>query len=217
MFTPPPPPQYTIILLRHGESIGNAEGRHQGQSDFPLTERGRQQAQALAARWQREKRAFDRVITSPLTRAHQTAEIVAAALQAPIEMDPAWLERDVGLLSGQRPEEALRQHPRPAFIHPYQPIGETGEGQWALFLRAGHAIQTLMRRPPGRYLIVSHGGILNMALYAILGLTPHANFTGPRFRFNNTSFATLTYTPEQHAWRVLGLNDRQHWQAPDDE
>jgi hypothetical protein len=58
---------------------------------------------------------------------------------------------------------------------------------------------------------------LNMFMYAILGIIPQANFYGPRFRFGNTAFATLTYTPNQHKWAVLGLNNRNHWQNEEDE
>lgn len=214
MFTSPPTrPIYTVILLRHGESVGNYEGRHQGQSEFPLTEIGISQSRALARRWKREKANFDCIFSSPLRRAQQTATILVEALQTRLEFEPLWMERDNGLLAGLRPEEASETYPRPPFIHPYQAIGETGESQWELYLRAGQALQKMLAQPPGRYLVVSHGGILNMALYAILGISPQANFTGPRFRFGNTAFATLTYHPNEHKWSVLGINDRGHWKG----
>jgi hypothetical protein len=54
-----------------------------------------------------------------------------------------------------------------------------------------------------------------MVLYAMLGIVPQADFHGPRFRFQNTGFATLTYEPHQHKWRVLGINDRGHWHDED--
>ncbi len=210
--TPPNPVRYHLTLLRHGESVGNAEGKHQGQSDFPLTEKGEAQVSALAERWFNEKKCFDLLISSPLSRARGTAEILAEALNLTLELNPLWMERDNGLLAGLRPEEAIASYPRPPFIHPYLPIGQTGESQWELYLRAGKAIQDLLHHPPGNYLIVSHGGILNMVLYAILGITPQANFYGPRFRFGNTAFATLSYNPGEHKWYVHGLNDRVHWQ-----
>ena len=74
------PQPFYITLLRHGESVGNAESRWQGQSDFPLTDKGRAQARMLAERWQRENVKFDFLVTSPLTRARETAEIIASAL-----------------------------------------------------------------------------------------------------------------------------------------
>ena len=78
---------YQVTLLRHGESIGNFEGRHQGQADFPLTERGRQQVNALVNRWIAEKKPFDLVISSPLARARETAEIIASSLGVPLELE----------------------------------------------------------------------------------------------------------------------------------
>jgi len=211
----PPASYYLIYLLRHGESIGNAEGLHQGQKDFPLTPTGRSQARALAKRWKKERMTFSLIISSPLLRARQTAEIIADSLEIPTGFDQDWMERDNGLLSGLRPEEAVEIYPRPDFIPPYQAIGETGESQWELYIRASRAVQSLIKRPPGRYLVVSHGGLLNMAFYAILGIAPQANFTGPRFRFGNTAFAILTYHPGQHKWSVLSVNDHRHWRELD--
>jgi 2,3-bisphosphoglycerate-dependent phosphoglycerate mutase len=201
---------YTILLLRHAQSVGNAAGYYQGQSDFPLNETGIRQAQMLARRWKAEKLNFDEIITSPLSRAQQTAEIIGEALKAPVSLDPNWMERNNGRLAGLRPDQIAEQYPRPAFIHPYWPIGETGESQWELYLRAGRAVQDLLNRPPGRYLVVSHGGILNLTMYTILGIVPQANLQGPRFRFRNTAFATLEYNPERHIWSLLGINDHRH-------
>jgi len=207
---------HSIVLLRHGESVGNAEERFQGQYDFPLTERGRAQARALADRWYEEGMQFDRCVASPLLRAAQTAETVASRLNLPLELDPLWKELDNGALAGLKSDEAAERYPRPAFIHPYLHIGNTGESRWEVYLRAGRAVQSLLDRPAGRYLVVAHGGILNMALYAILGIPVQADYTGPTFRFENTSFATLTYTPGEHHWRLIGLNDRAHWRQADD-
>src|SRR6476659_3838971 len=89
-------PVYNFVFLRHGESIGNAESRWQGQSDYALTERGRKQAQALANRWKSEGAKFDAIISSPLVRAKETAEIIASALDVTVEFDPILLERNIG-------------------------------------------------------------------------------------------------------------------------
>jgi broad specificity phosphatase PhoE len=206
---------YTITLLRHAQSVGNAEGYHQGQSDFPLTELGCAQAQAVAERWQAEGTRFDQLISSPLLRARQSAEIIAEVLGLEITYDELWMERDNGQLAGLRVEEAAERFPQPDFLHPYQPVGETGETPWELYLRAGRAVSSLLRRPPGSYLVVSHGGLLNQVLYAVLGIAPQANFQGPRFRFRNTAFTVLIYRPENHNWIVDRANDYAHW--PDQE
>jgi len=136
MTTPEPPsPIYHITFLRHGESVGNAEERFQGQADFPLTENGLAQAQALAERWLAEGVTFDLAISSPLARARQTAEIITGALRIPIEFDPNWMEINNGLLAGLSDEEAAERVPRPLFMTPYDHFGKTGESRWELYLR----------------------------------------------------------------------------------
>jgi len=205
---------HEFILLRHGESVGNAEDYYQGQHDFELTERGRGQAQALAERWAAEGTTFERIIASPLARARQTAEIINEALGLPLEFDPIWMERDNGKLAGLSHAEAAGKYPQPDFISPYEPIGETGEGQWSLYLRAAQALEKLMQLAPGRYLIVSHGGILNMLMLHVVGLAPQANFQGARFAFGNTGFSTVTFQPEMSRWIVTAVNDRSHLGTP---
>lgn len=203
---------YHFTFLRHGESVGNAEGRIQGQSDFPLTEAGRQQAQALASRWLAEGRSFDGVLSSPLLRCRETAEIIASLMGLDTTYDPLWMERDYGKLSGMLHAQAVKVEGRPLYAHPYQPVGETGESLWDLYLRGGQAVRSLLRIEPGKILVVSHGGILNMALYAILGIAPQAYLRGARFVFDNAAFAEFSYHPAESIWRVEALNDRNHWQ-----
>lgn len=207
---------YKITLLRHGESEGNAFGYYQGQNESPLTPVGEAQSVALARRWLAEGVCFDRIISSPQARARRTAEIIAEHLNAPLELDALWMERDCGLLTGLSHEQAEAFYPRPAFIHPYMHIGQTGESVWESYLRAGRGVQSLLDRPPGRYLVVAHGAILNMAMYAILGIAPQANFNGPRFRFRNTAFANLSYDPAGHEWTLESINDRAHWSDEND-
>jgi 2,3-bisphosphoglycerate-dependent phosphoglycerate mutase len=193
---------HQITFLRHGESVGNAENRFQGHADFPLTERGREQAAGLAARWKAESLAFALCIASPLLRARETAEIIAGTLGIPLEFDPIWKELDNGLIAGLNHEEAAERVPPPEFMTPYTHFGRTGESRWEVFLRAGRGLQALLDRPPGHYLVVSHGGILNMALYGALSISPQADFTGPRFSFGNTGFARLRYEHTSHNWRL---------------
>ena len=202
---------YSITFLRHGESVGNLENRFQGQADFPLTGTGRAQAQALAERWHTEGRTFERVFSSPLARARETAEIICAALNAPLELDPEWMEINNGLLAGLSDEEANQAVPRPQFMTPYTRFGRTGESRWEVYLRAGKNIQRILDRAPGCYLVTAHGGILNMTMYAVLRIPIQADFSGPRFMFHNTTFATFTYEPGHHTWRMLNFDPRPHW------
>jgi 2,3-bisphosphoglycerate-dependent phosphoglycerate mutase len=205
------PKSFYLTLLRHGESVGNAESRWQGQADFPLTEKGRAQAYALAERWKSENVKFDHLISSPLLRAKETAIIIASALDLKIEIEPLWLERNNGEFAGLTAYEVRQNFSHPEFTTPYDPVGFDGEGDWELFLRAGQALHNLLKREPARYLIVSHGGLLNQVMHAVVGMAPQANNTGTRFRFENTAFAQLVYFPHQHRWAIDKLNDHAHW------
>lgn len=201
---------YEFTFLRHAESVGNAEPFYQGQSEFPLTEKGITPAQTLANRWKNDGVVFDRIISSPLGRAKQTAEIVQSSLEVPLSLDPVWMERHNGVLSGLSHQEAEQVFPRPEFISLYDPIGGSGESDWELYLRAVKALTGLLKNPPGRYLIVSHGGLLNKAMAAILGVPLSPNLAGVRLRFANTGFYQLAYSLEENLWRVHQLNDPRH-------
>ena len=84
-----------LILVRHGESTGNAEGRLLGRIDAPLTERGRAQARALAP----SVAGATRLVSSPLARAQETARGLGTGL--PVEVDERWVEVDYGELDGR--------------------------------------------------------------------------------------------------------------------
>lgn len=209
---------FDIIFLRHGESVGNAESRWQGQADFPLTDKGREQARALGDRWLAEGQSFDYILASPLKRAKETADIIGNGLKLPVETDPIWMERNIGDVAGMTGEEVNQRFPIRNDITPFAPIiGGEGEGNWELYLRAGRALQGLINREPGKYLVVSHGGLLNQVMHAVVGITPHAGFSGPRFRFTNTGFAHLTYRAHSHQWQINAINDRSHWNGKESD
>jgi broad specificity phosphatase PhoE len=209
---------FDIVFLRHGESVGNFERRWQGQADFPLTDMGREQAQALGKRWLAESKSFDHVFASPQKRAKETADIIASMLELPVETDEIWMERNIGQAAGLTGEEVNQRFPMRNNVTPFAPIiGDDGEGNWELYLRAGRALHGLLNREPGEYLVVSHGGLLNQMMHAVIGITPQAGFSGPRFRFKNTGFAHLTYHPHSHHWRVHTVNDRSHWNGKDSD
>jgi len=203
--------KYNITLLRHAESTGNAAGRLQGQNNAPLTKEGERQAKALAKYWKDHGDKYDLIISSPQERARSTAQIIAKTLCIALQFDPAWMERAFGILEGVPFSEMLEQNPPPDFFHPYDQIGESGECLMDLYLRASKSVQNLLNNPPGSYLIVSHGALLNMAMYSILGLSPHNYVRGPRFHFKNTGFLEFTYEPDTRVWRVLSFNSHPHW------
>jgi len=197
---------YLITLLRHGESEGNSSGVLQGQSDYPLTATGVEQAEQLASYWKSEDTKFDLIVSSPLQRASKTAEIIANCMKVPVEYDPAWKERNFGRLQGANLRELDQQVPPVDFFHPYEPIGGNGESQLDLYTRACQALQKIIRQPAGSYLVVSHGGILNKVLYVIMGITPQGHYNSPIFHFGNTGYAQLRYNSSSRQWAVINLN-----------
>jgi broad specificity phosphatase PhoE len=199
---------YFITLLRHGESEGNLSGVLQGQSDYPLTPSGAEQAHRLASSWKAGGMQFDLMISSPLLRASQTAEILAASLQVPIEYDPAWKERNFGHFQDIKFDEIKQKIPAVDFFHPYHAIGENGESQLDLYTRACLALQNILRLPSGSYLVVSHGGILNKVLYAIMGITPQGHYNSPIFHFGNCGYAQFRYNSSTRQWAVIALNNQ---------
>jgi broad specificity phosphatase PhoE len=195
-----------ITFLRHGESEGNQSGLLQGQTDYPLTPVGVEQAKALASYWNSQEMKFDLIISSPLVRASQTAEIIANRMQVLIEFDPAWKERNFGLLQGAGLQEIDHRTPPVDFFHPYDPIGDNGESQLDLYIRAAQALQSIIRQPAGSYLVVSHGGILNKAMYVVMGITPQGHYNSLIFHFGNTGYAQLRYFSLSRQWTIISLN-----------
>src|SRR5699024_6004320 len=88
----------TIRLIRHGETNWNKEGRIQGKTDIPLNETGRIQAEECAASLKHSE--WDIIISSPLKRAKQTAEIINKNLHLPIMEMSAFAERNYGDAEG---------------------------------------------------------------------------------------------------------------------
>ncbi len=192
-----------ITFLRHGRSRADDEDVHEGRYDSPLTELGRRQAEQRAAGWLARGLGFDRIVASPLARAQETAHIIAAALGAPVETDPDWMEMDNGPLAGLSWAEAAARYPQPAFRNPYTPYCGSGESDWECYCRAVRAVERVVRHGPGRYLVVSHGGILNDCLRSLSGAGPTVNRSGLRFAFGDTGYARFLYRPEKHQWVLL--------------
>src|ERR1700747_2916865 len=96
-----------LIMVRHGESEGNRDRRFTISPDVPLTDLGREQARAVAARIAR-RFAPSCVISSPFRRARQTSEIIAGELGLPIEVVHDLHERNLGVLKGES-YDVLRQ------------------------------------------------------------------------------------------------------------
>lgn len=195
-----------ITFMRHGRSLADDEGVHEGRYDSPLTDVGREQVGDRAGQWKREGVRFDLIVHSTLARAAESARIVQGALGGHLEADPDWMEVDNGPLAGLLFDEAEARYPTPDVHTPYQPhvpsVGE-GESLWDLRGRAVRALQRVVLKGPGRYLVVAHGGVLNEALRSIVGAPPPATGHGPVFRFGDAGYAVFRCDPETHAWTLM--------------
>lgn len=164
----------TILIARHGQSDWNEEKRWQGHADRPLTERGRQQAQALADRLAHIE--LDAVYSSDLQRARDTAAVVAESQGLELQQLSELREVDVGSWSGLTRAEAEERFPE-GFArwrdgYPGWKDGETYEAMTDRVLRAVDAIA--VEHEGNRVLVVSHGGPIRAMHAAALGLDVHA-------------------------------------------
>jgi broad specificity phosphatase PhoE len=148
----------TIYLARHGESDWNAANRFQGHSDRPLTDFGREQAQALGELVAAEN--VEAVYSSPLKRALETALIVAARSGLEVVEDEDLCEVDTGSWSGLSRAEVQERFPEGFDRWTSGGAGwEDGESYEEMAERVLAAVNRIAAaHPGGRVLIVSHGG-----------------------------------------------------------
>src|SRR4030088_1665762 len=145
-----------LLLVRHGETDWNAEGKLQGHTDRPLNDYGRRQAQALAER--RAGDSIDAVYASDLSRARETAEILGEKLGLPVLVDPDLREKNWGNWEGLTSDERLH----------IEFEGETSEAHRD---RTLNAVQRIVERhPDGRVVVVTHGGSLRRIQAAVSGV-----------------------------------------------
>lgn len=151
-----------IILIRHGETDWNDQGRIQGHLPVPLNARGMAQAEALAV-CMRET-AFDAVYSSDLLRARQTAEAIVRLTGHEIRFDERLREWDLGMLSGLLRTEAERDHPHITRIYRDYLVDDIipgGESIRQRFERITEAVSDIAAHHRGEsVLVVSHGGPL---------------------------------------------------------
>jgi probable phosphoglycerate mutase len=208
-----------LLLIRHAESEGNAQGRLQGRKEYPLTARGVVQAAALAQRLAVEPIAA--VYASPIRRALDTALAVGTQLGSEVIAEPRLQEYDFGdVLSGLTWQEIREQQPEilSALISgdsefPRYP-GE--EGRLAFRERVCAAVADIASRHSGddAVVVVTHAGPIVVYLMEALG----RNYSRPiPFSIDNASVTTVELaaspTPFQPAAVVTGINDTCHLAA----
>ncbi len=167
--------QQEIILIRHGQSTANASGVWQGQLDFPLSEEGRLQAAYTGHALVETK--ISGVYASPLSRAFETAEIVAreAGFSGEVVPLPGIMERHGGILEGHTWAEQEARNP--AFVEKFLSLPE--EERWALvgaetdeeiLVRFEKAISEILSRSQANpIVVVSHGGVMRAFLRHVFG------------------------------------------------
>jgi 2,3-bisphosphoglycerate-dependent phosphoglycerate mutase len=159
----------TIVLVRHGETNWNRERRYQGHADTPLNEDGRSQAAELAELLAAEQVTV--LYTSPLRRARETAEIIAARLGLQLRTLEALREIDVGGWEGLTIDEVRGRYPE-RFERDWHSGWEDGETYHELEQRVVPALVKLGSKHDGAHLVgVTHAGPIRAAIAASLGLS----------------------------------------------
>jgi probable phosphoglycerate mutase len=162
-----------VLLIRHGETAWNRDGRWQGHSDVPLSPQGYEQAARLATHLRQESPTVRTIYSSDLQRALETARVVAETLDAELVADAMWREIDVGNWSG-----LLRADIEKRYADDWRRIaaGEDlprggGETFCGFSERIIRALNDLRDRHEGETIaVVTHGGSIRAALLHVLGL-----------------------------------------------
>ncbi|MFC6881259.1 MULTISPECIES: histidine phosphatase family protein [Actinomadura] len=176
-----------LIILRHGETEWSRARRHTGRTDLPLTERGEEQARAVAPLL--AGRTIARVLASPAERARRTAELAGLRVD---EVDPDLWEWDYGGYEGIT-TAAIREG-RPGWFlwddgvvpgdadHPGESVERVGERVDAVIARAEPHLER------GDVVLVAHGHVLRVLTARRLGLDPAA---GRLFALDTGTLSTL--------------------------
>lgn len=205
-----------VYLVRHGETLWNAERRIQGQSDSPLTDKGETQARQVAER--AKALGITHIITSDLGRTRRTAEIIADICGCDVTLEPRLRELNMGVLE-RRPLDSLTEEEegwRRQLVNGTADgrIPE-GESMQELSGRMHAALAACLELPEGsRPLLVSHGMALGCLVSTILGLPAYAE---RRLRLRNCSISRIDY--QQSPWLASGwvvetAGDVSHLDAP---
>ncbi|HKZ08499.1 MAG TPA: histidine phosphatase family protein [Methylomirabilota bacterium] len=193
------PPARCILLIRHGETAGNAS-RIVQRPDVPLSPRGEAQAEALARRLASDG-GVARILSSDLARAVATAERLRIATGAPIEFDALLQERNFGDVRGTPYDQLDFDLFEPGYA---PPNGETWEVFHARVDQAWDRIRALSAATPGTLAVVTHGLVCRSiaARHVALG-------DGMRVpeKWDNTS---VTIVDARAPWRVSLLNCIAH-------
>ena len=195
------------FIVRHGETVWNAQGRIQGHTDISLSERGIQQAKLVAKRLAGV--SLDVAYSSDLARSAETARQILKQRTVPLHTTPRLREFNKGVFEGLTPEETGEQFPElfeASQVNDLDfapPGGETIRETSARM----NAIMTELRarHPDENVLIVGHGGSLRAGFVALMELPLEANW---RFSMTNCGLSVLDIYPNNAVLRLY--NDSSH-------
>lgn len=200
-----------ILLVRHGQSQGNAEGRFGGHTATPLSARGLRQAVAVARALASEK--ITAIYSSDLRRAVQTAEPLSRLTGLEIKRTTAFRERSVGVMEGLTFEEAAAQHPEQyaALIRrDFEHVILGGESYRQMLDRASekldHAIE---QHRGGRICIFSHTGTICILTLHLMGALDAPKLRPVWIKTTNCGITRIEVRTDGFV-RVLAVNDTRH-------
>ena len=200
-----------VLLVRHGQSKGNAERRFGGHTATPLSARGRNQAEATARTLKSE--SLTAIYSSDLARAMDTAKSLAKMTRLPVQGTSAFRERDVGVMEGLTFEDAAQQHPEQyaaLLRRDFEYVLTGGESYRQLLDRARQKLDEIIEENRGgKIAVFSHTGTICILALHLMGaldspeLKPvwisSANCGITRFELRDDGFV-----------RVLTVNDTSH-------
>lgn len=163
-----------LVLLRHGESLWNAEDRYQGQQGTGLSPLGHHQAK-LAAEYLLTTGPFDQIVASDLQRVSETLQPYLDSQDQPqVRIDKRWREIDVGTWGGRTFADVLAEEPEvvEAFARGEDVARGGGETFAQLRERVWDAIRDIAEAGAHRVLVVTHGGPIRVATASTLRLPP---------------------------------------------
>lgn len=204
-------PTTHVILIRHGQSQGNAEGRFGGHTDTPLSPLGRRQAQATAKALASEK--FDAVYASDLPRAIATATPLAQLTGAPLETTEALRERSVGVMEGLTFAEAAAQHPeqyQALLRRDFDHVLLGGESYRQMLDRAAAKLdEAIDKHKGGRIALFTHTGTICILILHLMGALDAPELKPVWIATQNCGLARFDLRADDFV-RVLAINDTRH-------
>ena len=200
-----------VVIIRHGQSQGNAEGRFGGHTDTPLSPRGRKQAHATARALASEK--FSAIYSSDLPRAIETASPLAKLVGVPLETSDALRERSVGVMEGLTFEEAAEQHPeqyQALLRRDFEHVLAGGESYRQTLDRASRQLdEAIEQHKGGRIALFAHTGTICILILHLMGALDAPELKPVWIATANCGIARFDLRDDGFV-RVLTINDTRH-------